>query len=160
MLFQLVSSFRWDNCQYHLPITDYPELPHWLYMTSHFLVRMAADTLPTSSKIAIVGIGCRFADGINSVQDFVRMLREGLDCTGPPPDGRYDMTHFQRWAKRKTDMKPFNYIFFKALRLIYCFCFKISFEKSPGKMYTRRGGYIKEDLEQFDREFFKISPGG
>ena len=56
------------------------------------------DTLPDSAKIAVVGIGCRYAGGINDVESFVQMLRRGADCTGEPPDGRYDMKHFYRYV--------------------------------------------------------------
>ncbi|XP_006823210.1 uncharacterized protein LOC102806462 [Saccoglossus kowalevskii] len=43
-------------------------------------------TLPLSRKIAIVGIGCRYANGIDSVSKFWKMLTDKIDCTTPPTE--------------------------------------------------------------------------
>ncbi|XP_071491503.1 phenolphthiocerol/phthiocerol polyketide synthase subunit C-like [Diadema antillarum] len=86
-------------------------------------------TMSADDKIAIVGIGCRFADGIDGVYKFWDMLAKGLDCTTPPPADRYDQSFFI-----------------------------IPGEKRPGKMYNKCGGYLRKNPEYFDRQFFKISP--
>lgn len=87
-------------------------------------------TMPIEEKVAIIGIGCRYADGIDSVYDFWDMLARGLDCTTPPPPERFDASHY---------LYPGN--------------------KLPGKMYNLTAGYLKQHPEHFDRQFFKISPG-
>ncbi|XP_077994218.1 phenolphthiocerol synthesis polyketide synthase type I Pks15/1-like [Glandiceps talaboti] len=89
-------------------------------------------SLPLSRKVAIVGIGCRYANGVDSVQKFWEMLVEGMDCTVPPPEDRYDTSHF---------LYPGG-----------------PGDKAPGKMYNRRGGFLKGDVYAFDRQFFKIPP--
>ncbi|KAJ8028797.1 Highly reducing polyketide synthase sor1 [Holothuria leucospilota] len=86
-------------------------------------------SMPLDRKIAIVGIGCRYANGIDNVKLFWEMLSKGLDCTTPPPADRFDVSYF---------LYPGN--------------------KLPGKMYNLCAGYLKRNPEYFDRQFFKISP--
>ncbi|XP_070560643.1 phenolphthiocerol/phthiocerol polyketide synthase subunit C-like [Ptychodera flava] len=89
-------------------------------------------SLPTHRKVAIVGIGCRYANGIDDAQKFWKMLVDGMDCTSPPPDDRFDTSYFLYPGG------PTN--------------------KVAGKMYNQRGGYLKYDVYSFDRQFFKIPP--
>ncbi|XP_070571606.1 ankyrin repeat domain-containing protein 7-like [Ptychodera flava] len=42
-------------------------------------------SLPIHRKVAIVGIGCRYANGIDDAQKFWKMLVDGMDCTSSPP---------------------------------------------------------------------------
>ncbi|XP_019644380.1 PREDICTED: uncharacterized protein LOC109485299 isoform X3 [Branchiostoma belcheri] len=79
-------------------------------------------------KVAIVGIGCRYPGGVNTPGDFWSMLAEGRDCTIPPPDDRFDASFF--WHPNRT----------------------------PGKLYSRCGGYLQCNVFEFDRQFFKIPP--
>ena len=88
------------------------------------------DTLPADKKIAIVGIGCRYANGVEGARKFWDMLSKGLDCTIPPPADRFDSSFFLYPGK-----------------------------KIPGKMFNRNAGYLLQHPEEFDRQFFKISPG-
>lgn len=88
------------------------------------------DTLPIDRKVAIVGIGCRYANGIEGVRKFWDMLAKGMDCTIPPPAERYDSAFFLYPGK-----------------------------KIPGKMFNRTAGFLKQNPEAFDRQFFKMSPG-
>ncbi|XP_072018138.1 mycocerosic acid synthase-like [Amphiura filiformis] len=80
-------------------------------------------------KIAIVGIGCRFAEGVDTVEKLWEVLAEGRDCSSTHPEKRYDVSYF---------LSPG--------------------EKLPGKMYNRRGCYLTQDPYTFDRSFFKMSP--
>ncbi|XP_070560650.1 mycocerosic acid synthase-like isoform X1 [Ptychodera flava] len=89
-------------------------------------------SLPIHRKVAIVGIGCRYANGIDDAQKFWKMLVDGMDCTSPPPDDRFDTSYFLYPGGPE--------------------------KKHPGKMYNQRGGYLKYDVYSFDREFFKIPP--
>jgi acyl transferase domain-containing protein len=48
--------------------------------------------------IAIVGVGCRFPGGVNSVDEFWKMLLEGRDCITEIPSDRY--AHVITWYYR------------------------------------------------------------
>ncbi|XP_071483834.1 phenolphthiocerol/phthiocerol polyketide synthase subunit C-like [Diadema antillarum] len=87
------------------------------------------SSMPIEDKIAIVGIGCRFANGANGVYKFWDNVAKGLDCTTSIPPDRLDESFFL-----------------------------FPGEKRPGKMYNVCGGYLTENPELFDRQFFKISP--
>ena len=78
--------------------------------------------------LAIVGIGCRFPGGVSTHASFLAMLREGRQAIGDIPADRIDL-------KRYYD---------PTLRM-------------PGKMSVRHGGYLP-DIDQFDAEFFGLSP--
>lgn len=78
--------------------------------------------------IAIVGIGCRFPGGVTTHASFLAMLREGRQAIGDIPADRMDLKRFYDPALR-----------------------------SPGKMSARYGGYLS-DIDQFDAEFFGVSP--
>ncbi|KAI0222902.1 Fusarin C synthetase [Lamellibrachia satsuma] len=80
-------------------------------------------------KIAIVGIGCRFAGGIDNVGEFWKALSEGRDCSSPLPQDRFDVAAFYHPDLKKT-----------------------------GKFYCERGGFLKQDVLKFDGQFFKIPP--
>lgn len=81
-----------------------------------------------AQPIAIVGIGCRFPGGVDTHEAFLRMLREGRQSIGEIPADRLDLQRFY-------DPTP----------------------RTPGKMSSRLGGYLS-DIDQFDPEFFGLSP--
>ncbi len=83
----------------------------------------------TKPPIAIVGIGCRFPGKASDPKKFWNLLCEGGDAIVDVPDDRWDMRRFY-------DADP----------------------QFPGKMNARRGGFLKEKWEEFDAEFFHISP--
>ncbi|KAI0228216.1 hypothetical protein LSAT2_021307 [Lamellibrachia satsuma] len=85
--------------------------------------------MSSQQKIAIVGIGCRFAGGIDNVGEFWKALSEGRDCSSPLPQDRFDVAAFYHPDLKKT-----------------------------GKLYCERGGFLKQDVLKFDRQFFKIPP--
>ncbi|XP_071952695.1 mycocerosic acid synthase-like polyketide synthase [Antedon mediterranea] len=87
------------------------------------------DSLDDENKIAIVGIGCRYGDGVAGPRQMWEMLMEERDCTGPPPPQRFDKSTY----------------FFPG-------------EKQKGKLYTKAGGYLEQNPMMFDRQFFKMSP--
>lgn len=80
------------------------------------------------AALAIVGIGCRFPGGVSTHASFLAMLREGRQGIGDIPADRIDL-------KRYYD---------PMLRM-------------PGKTSARHGGYLP-DIDQFDAEFFGLSP--
>ncbi|PJG57673.1 type I polyketide synthase, partial [Aeromonas cavernicola] len=79
--------------------------------------------------VAIVGIGCRFAGGVNSPSELWQFLLNKGDGMVEVPAERWNLDRFY-------DPDP----------------------DVPGKMYVRRGGFLTDSLEAFDPEFFGISP--
>ncbi len=78
--------------------------------------------------IAIIGIGCRFPGGVNSPEAFWNLLRDGVDAITEVPDDRWNVRTFYDPDREK-----------------------------PGKTYVRWGGFV-ENIDQFDAQFFQISP--
>ncbi|HEX6873507.1 MAG TPA: beta-ketoacyl synthase N-terminal-like domain-containing protein, partial [Micromonosporaceae bacterium] len=78
--------------------------------------------------IAIVGMACRFAGGVDSPEKFWTLLREGGDTIGDLPAGRWDW-----YASQGHD-------FAAAVRDV-----------------TKRGAFL-DDLSGFDADFFDITP--
>ncbi|MFC7548700.1 SDR family NAD(P)-dependent oxidoreductase [Plantactinospora sp. GCM10030261] len=82
---------------------------------------------PASDEpIAVVGLACR-VPGADGPDEFWRLLRDGVDATGPVPRGRWDVD-----ALHSDD--PLE----------------------PGTIYARRGGFLPT-VDTFDAEFFGIS---
>ena len=79
-------------------------------------------------KIAICGIGCRLPGGIASPARFWELLRAGFDGVRPMPEDRWEIAAFYH-----------------------------ADPKRAGKLYTRAGGYL-DNIDQFDAEFFGVSP--
>ena len=77
--------------------------------------------------IAIVGMGCRFPGG-DAPEAFWQLLRGGFDAVSEIPADRWDVDRFY-------DPNP----------------------EVAGKMYTRRGGFLRR-VDLFDPQFFSISP--
>lgn len=85
-------------------------------------------TKSANGAIAIVGIGCRFPGGIADPEQFWTLLSEGRSSVGDIPEWRIDL-------QRYYDAIP----------------------QTPGKTSARYGGYLS-DIDQFDADFFGISP--
>jgi acyl transferase domain-containing protein/NADPH:quinone reductase-like Zn-dependent oxidoreductase/ubiquinone/menaquinone biosynthesis C-methylase UbiE len=78
--------------------------------------------------IAVIGLGCRFPGQANDAESYWRLLQNGVDAIREVPEDRWDVeAHY--------DPDP----------------------KTPGKMFTREGGFI-DDVGHFDPHFFGISP--
>ncbi|MGR8933295.1 MAG: SDR family NAD(P)-dependent oxidoreductase [Gammaproteobacteria bacterium] len=80
------------------------------------------------SKVAIVGIACRFPGGIQSLDDYWDVLRDGRDVVTEVPDNR--------WSKD---------VYGHPVR------------KAAGRSYTWAAGVLPE-VDGFDAAFFGISP--
>lgn len=78
--------------------------------------------------IAVVGIGCRFPGGVNTPDDYWRLLCDGVDAMTEVPPDRWDIDEYY-------DPDP----------------------EAPGKVYAREAGHVS-DLNLFDPQFFRISP--
>uniref|UniRef100_UPI0018CA73E7 beta-ketoacyl synthase N-terminal-like domain-containing protein n=1 Tax=Nocardia sp. CNY236 TaxID=1169152 RepID=UPI0018CA73E7 len=81
------------------------------------------------SDIAIVGIGCRYAGGIESPESFWDLVLNKRDGVREVPFERWDWRRFYDPEKR-----------------------------APGKMYTKRAAFMTSDPWAFDPDFFGISP--
>ena len=79
--------------------------------------------------LAIVGIGCRFPGGVESLEGFWELLRNGVDAITDVPADRWD-------SRRFSDPDP----------------------DKPGKTYMRQGGFVRQRIDEFDAHFFGISP--
>ncbi|MBW4570590.1 MAG: type I polyketide synthase [Tolypothrix carrinoi HA7290-LM1] len=82
-----------------------------------------------TEPIAIIGIGCRFPGGADDPDAFWRLMRDGVDAMVEVPHDRWNINDFY-------DPDP----------------------DAQGKMYTRMGGFLQQQVDQFDPLFFGISP--
>ena len=81
-----------------------------------------------TEPIAIVAAGCRLPGGVTSPDAFWTLLREGKDAVAEVPRDRWDVDAYY-------DPDP----------------------DAPGKMYTRRGGFLAS-IDAFDPRHFAITP--
>lgn len=78
-----------------------------------------------AQPIAVIGMGCRFPGGADNPQAYWDLLCRGTDAIGETPAERWDASAF------------------------YADDFA-----APGKMNTRRGGYLPT-VDGFDAAYFK-----
>lgn len=90
--------------------------------------RLEKSDSDAAAPIAVVGIGCKFPGGADNPDLFWDLLLKGYDGTEEIGMDRWDIDQYY-------DPDP----------------------DVPGKMNTRRGGFIKQ-MDHFDAEFFGISP--
>ncbi|QRN93952.1 SDR family NAD(P)-dependent oxidoreductase [Archangium violaceum] len=128
-----------DTLGLKLPATLAFNFPNLQSLTEHLssLVEAGLPRTPTAEPrrrrqsdepIAIVGLACRFPGGADTPEAFWELLREGTDATVEVPGDRWD-------ADAWYDADP----------------------EVPGKMYVRRGGFLR-DVASFEPRFFGISP--
>jgi acyl transferase domain-containing protein/NADPH:quinone reductase-like Zn-dependent oxidoreductase/acyl carrier protein len=79
-------------------------------------------------KIAIIGIGCRYAGNIVDPESFWHQLKNNKDAVIDVPEDRWSLDNFY-------DPN----------------------EDAPGKMYVRQGAFLQDDIYRFDYSFFGIS---
>ncbi len=83
---------------------------------------------PVREPIAIVGIGCRLAGGVDSPESFWDLLVAGGDGLVDTPRDRWQLEKFY---------EP---------------------DSNPGTSRVRRGGFLTSPVDEFDAAFFEISP--
>ncbi|MEM1168905.1 MAG: type I polyketide synthase [Cyanobacteria bacterium P01_H01_bin.35] len=81
-----------------------------------------------SEAIAIIGMGCRFPGGAFTPEAYWELLQNGVDAITEVPPDRWPVDQYY-------DSDP----------------------NAPGKISTRYGGFV-EGLQEFDANFFGISP--
>lgn len=91
----------------------------------------AQDNKASRSKedVAIVGMSCRFPGGANSPEEYWDVLIKGINGICEMPENRWDVDSYYSPDKEE-----------------------------PGKMYSRKGGFLNVPIDQFDQKFFNISP--
>ena len=82
-----------------------------------------------TEPIAIVGMSCRFPFGANSPEAFWELLQSGTDGITEIPPQRWNLDDYY-------DSQP----------------------DAKGKVYTRHGGFLNQPIDQFDADFFGLSP--
>ena len=100
-------------------------------MSGHEANVSEADTNQTDEPIAVIGIGCRYADA-RGPAEFWEIVRSGRNTVRDAPEHRielgYDIDHFY-------DPRP----------------------RIPGKISSKKGGFL-EHPELFDPSAFGIAP--
>ncbi len=91
-------------------------------------VRVVTRSVSFDEPIAVVGIACRYPGGADTPEAFWKVLRDGVDPVREVPPDRWDI---DAWY----DPTP----------------------ATPGRMYTRQAAFL-DGVDQFDPEFFQISP--
>ncbi|MEK7727178.1 MAG: type I polyketide synthase, partial [candidate division KSB1 bacterium] len=93
-------------------------------------LRTKLDTLEQAKRepIAIIGAGCRLPGGVRNLEEFWRLLQNGIDAVSEVPASRWNIDEYY-------DPDP----------------------DAPGKMYTRAGSFV-DDVDKFDPQFFGMAP--
>jgi acyl transferase domain-containing protein len=81
------------------------------------------------NAIAIIGLGCRFPGRAENPAEYWEMLKTGDDGIVDVPADRWNIDTFY-------DPQP----------------------NAVGKMYVRAGGFLRQRIDQFDAQFFGMSP--
>lgn len=89
----------------------------------------ALNDHPALEPIAIIGIGCRLPGGADDPDKFWKLLLDGVDAITEVPDSRYNIDNFYNPDSTK-----------------------------PLKTNTRYGGFINYRIDEFDAQFFGMSP--
>ncbi|VAW96721.1 Polyketide synthase modules and related proteins [hydrothermal vent metagenome] len=89
--------------------------------------KLANEQREKNEPIAIVGSGCRFSGGVESAEDFFKLLKNATDTVSEIPASRWDVEKYY-------DPDP----------------------NAEGKMYTRHGSFL-DNVDKFDAAFFGIS---
>ncbi len=83
----------------------------------------------TNEPIAIVGMGCRFPGGAHNLEQFWDLLLQGKETVTDIPVSRWSVDTYYHPQMGK-----------------------------PGKMYMRQASFLQHPIEEFDADFFGLSP--
>ncbi|GGO83336.1 hypothetical protein GCM10011348_26860 [Marinobacterium nitratireducens] len=99
------------------------------YSSPEFFTRSEPSDVQPPEPLAIVGMGCRFPGAASNPVLFWDNLLEGKDCIVDVPADRWALDRFYDADRNK-----------------------------PGKMYVKSGGFLQENIYEFDALFFGVSP--
>ncbi|WP_293062787.1 type I polyketide synthase, partial [Moorena sp. SIO3F7] len=118
------------ECPNIISLTDYiySKVLGWQLKEKEAKTRIEAPEYTTAEPIAVVGMACRFPGGADSPQKLWQLLSDGVDAITEIPSQRWNVDNYY-------DPNP----------------------ETPGKMFTRLGGFLQEDIARFDPLFFGIS---
>ncbi|MGK5091093.1 SDR family NAD(P)-dependent oxidoreductase [Deltaproteobacteria bacterium TL4] len=117
-------------------VFDYPTLPK---LADYLLKEIFGHKRPqrelsnttlkheATEGIAVIGIACRFPGESDSPEAFWNLLIQGRNAVGDIPPSRWNVDHYFQESR-----------------------------ESPGKMYTRKGSFLKA-IDGFDNEVFGIA---
>ena len=106
----------------------YPDLISQIKNTVMNKSDVEEEETKTTDAIAVIGLGCRFPGAAETVDKYWQLLQSGEDATTDVSHERIDMT------------KDYS-----------------SDHDVPGKTYTRRGAFVRQDIQGMDARFFNIS---
>ncbi len=115
---------------------NYPELPVLTDYISDLLggggdeVQVDVQVCAADSRepLAVVGVACRLPGGADTPEGLWKLLVDETDAVVEVPASRWDIDRYY-------DPDP----------------------AVPGKMHTREGGFLQDDIEGFDARFFNVS---
>lgn len=82
-----------------------------------------------NEPVAIIGMSCRLPGNVNSPEEFWNLLIENKDAIIDIPSDRWNTDEYYDSDK-----------------------------EAPGKMYVKKGGFLQTPVDEFDANFFHISP--
>ena len=91
--------------------------------------RHSSAKLLQEDSIAVVGMACRFPRSANNLTNFWYLLEKNGSTITEVPADRWDVDKFYSED-----------------------------EEVPGKMYTRKGGFLENSIRTFDAQFFGMPP--
>ncbi|PWY90361.1 hypothetical protein BO94DRAFT_574133 [Aspergillus sclerotioniger CBS 115572] len=89
---------------------------------------MALTSTPQSEPLAIIGLACKYANGINSPRDLYEQVMAARSMHGPMPATRMDASFYYHPSSEAT-----------------------------GTTYSKGGYFLQSDLNAFDSPFFQLS---
>ena len=110
------------------PVDHSQRLRRALVALQEMQARLDALMQEKTEPIAVIGAGCRFPGGADSLESFWQLLVDEVDAISEVPADRWDLQQYY-------DPNP----------------------DTPGTMYSRFGGFLNH-VDQFDPNFFGISP--
>lgn len=109
-------------------LNDMSPVKRALYELREMRVKLDALEQARHEPVATIGMGCRFPGGVESPDDYWKLLIDGVDAIREVPPERWDVDAYY-------DPDP----------------------DAAGKISTRWGGFL-EDIDKFEPQFFGISP--
>jgi acyl transferase domain-containing protein/SAM-dependent methyltransferase len=110
------------------PIDNLSPVKRALLEIKELKARLSQAEKAGKEPIAIIGAGLRFPGDVSDLESYWQLLINGMNAISDIPKDRWNIDTFY-------DPDP----------------------EAPGKMYTRKGGFLKQ-IDQFDPHFFGIAP--